>query len=82
MGTTSVTMRPINSGYVSTGHLLAGKERSAHFGILRHFCTLVFCNLDEDVIHKSSGFWRFDQFFRSVDVGVESFAKFVGGILR
>ncbi len=75
-------MNQRNSGYVATGHLLAGKEPDAHFATLRHFCTLIFCNLDEDDIHKSSGFWRYDQFFRSVEVGVDSFAKFVGGILR
>lgn len=75
-------MKSLNSGYVATGHLLASKEQSAHFSTLRHFCTVIFCNLDDNVIHKSSGFWRFEQFFRSVDISVESFAKFVGGILR
>ncbi len=75
-------MRPLNSGFVCTGHLLANKEAPAHFQTLRHFCTLIFCNLDDGAVDKSSGFWRYDQFFRSVEVGVESFAKFVSGILR
>jgi len=72
----------LNSGYVAVGHLLAAKAKEEYFSTLRHFCTVLFCNADENMLHKSSGFWRLEQFFRSVEPGVESFAKFVNGILR
>ena len=72
----------VPDGFVSIGHLLANKTKEQYVQTLRHFCTVVFCNLGEDMIHKSTGFYRYDQFFSSVDANVESFAKFVGGILR
>ncbi len=71
-----------NTGLVAVGHLLANKSPDNYFKALRHFCTLIFCNMDEKDIHKSSGFWRFDQYYKSVNVNVDSFGKFVNGILR
>jgi hypothetical protein len=71
-----------NTGLVAVGHLLANKSPDNYFKSMRHFCTLIFCNMDDKQIHKSSGFWRFDQFFKSVDINIESFGKFVNGILR
>ena len=72
-----------NSGFVSIGHILSGKRPELYRETMRHFCTVIFCNLDEERIHnKSEGFYRFDTFFKSVPVSVESFAKFFGGILR
>ncbi len=80
--TVKSSRRMKNSGYVSIGHVLASKPVGDLVKALRHFCTVMFCGLEEEVIHKSSGFWRFDTFFRRVEVTVESFAKFVDGILR
>ena len=68
------------SGFV--GHLLENKSTDGFFQAMRHFCTVMFCNMDEKLIHKSSGYWRFDQFFSSVPINVESFGKFVCGVLR
>ena len=67
---------------VAVGHVLENKSPDAYLQAMRHFCTIMFCNMDEKLIYKSSGYWRFDQFFSSVEVSVESFGKFVAGILR
>ena len=69
-------------GIVAVGHVLENKTPDAYLQAMRHFCTVMFCNMDEKLIHKSSGYWRFDQFFSSIEVSVESFGKFVAGILR
>ena len=69
-------------GMVAVGHVLENKSPDAYLQAMRHFCTIMFCNMDEKLIYKSSGYWRFDQFFSSVEVSVESFGKFVAGILR
>lgn len=70
------------SGFVAVGHLLENKSPDGYFQAMRHFCTVMFCSMDEKLIYKSSGYWRFDQFFSSVEVNIESFGKFVTGILR
>ena len=71
-----------NSGFVAVGHLLENKLPANYFQAMRHFCTVMLCNMDEKLIYKSSGYWRFDQFFSSVDINVASFGKFVSGVLR
>ncbi len=73
-----------NSGYVAVGHLLANKEPDTYIKTLRHFCTVIFSNVDENLIHKSSGFWLYDHFFHrsEVAVSVEGYSKFLSGILR
>ena len=70
------------SGFAAVGHLLENKSPDGYFQAMRYFCTVMFCNMDEKLIHKSSGYWRFDQFFSSVEINVESFGKFVAGVLR
>lgn len=71
-----------NSGYVAVGHILSSKDQSDHFKALRHFCAILFCNMDEDMVHKSSGFWLYDKYMASTQVTVESFSKLLNGILK
>ena len=50
---------------------------------LRHFCSILFCNMDESMIYNSSGFWNFDQFFQEgMEATAENMAKFLGGVLK
>lgn len=50
-----------NSGLVSVGHLVAPKYMDEYKLTFRHFCTVLACNLSEDMIHKSAAHWMFDQ---------------------
>lgn len=70
-----------HSGFASVGHLLANNPRSKHLQVLKHYCTFLFCNVDDSFIQKSSGFIQFDEFFTHVQPSVDAFAKFVKGVL-
>jgi hypothetical protein len=36
-----------NSGYVAVSHLLANKKPENYAAAMRHFCTVMFCNMTE-----------------------------------
>jgi hypothetical protein len=71
-----------NSGYVAVGHVLGMKDAKDHVKTLRHFCAVIFCNMDEDMVNKSHGFGLYDKFMSSTSASVESFAKLLDGMLK
>ena len=75
-----------NGGYVALGHLLAMKPSSSSPNdckkTLRDFCSVLFGRMDETTVHKSNGFWRFDEFFQNIEPTAENMAKFLTGILK
>lgn len=70
-----------NSGLVSVGHILIGNY-SSDVKTLRHLYTVLLCNLDEEMVHKTSGFYLFDKFMSTSKATVENFSTLILGILR
>ena len=71
-----------NSGYVAVGHILASKEPRDYVKTLRYFCSVIFVNLEEDMVCKSHGFGLYDKFMSTAThVTLSSFSKFLSGML-
>ena len=71
-----------NSGYVAVGHILASKEPRDYVKTLRYFCSVIFVNLEEDLVCKSHGFGLYDKFMSTAThVTLSSFSKFLSGML-
>lgn len=76
----------IQSGYAAVGHLLAldgpNQPQVEQKGIAKHFLTVLLGNVEDSMVLKTSGFWQFESFFNNVDVTVETFGKFLDGVLK
>ena len=71
-----------NSGYVAVGHILASKEPRDYVKTLRYFCSVIFVNLEEDMVCKSHGFGLYDKFMSTAThVTLSTFSKFLSGML-
>lgn len=72
-----------NNGYVSVGHLIGHKKsRTDYVNTLRLFVKMLNITLDEAMIDKPSTMWKYEEFFKSADICLRSFANFVNGIMR
>lgn len=64
------------------GHLLAKKDIGEHKSLLKHLCTVIFCNVEDNVLNKESGFVQFDKFFSNLKVTVETFSSYLYSIQK
>ena len=72
-----------NTGYISAGHLVGTKKNRPDFVItLRHLVKILTLTIDDDLIDKRSALWKFEEFFKSADIGLQSFGNFVNGMLK
>ena len=70
-----------NTGYIAVAHLF--KENHEMITDLRCFLNYFIATLDnEELIDKTSALWKFDEFFKTAKVSLQSFSSFFIGILK
>ena len=55
-----------NSGYVAIGHLIGGKSKEEIVKTLKHFISVMFKALDDNMINKVDFEWNLDKFMEKM----------------
>ena len=58
-----------NSGYVAIGHLIGGKSKEEIVKTLKHFISVMFKALDDNMINKVDFEWNLDKFMEKMPKG-------------
>ena len=58
-----------NSGYVAIGHLIGGKSKEEIVKTLKHFISIMFKALDDNMINKVDFEWNLDKFMEKMPKG-------------
>ena len=58
-----------NSGYVAIGHLIGGKSKEEIVKTLKHFISVMFKALDDNMINKVDFEWNLDKFIEKMPKG-------------
>ena len=62
-----------NSGYVAIGHLIGGKSKEEIVKTLKHFISVMFKALDDNMINKVDFEWNLDKFMEKIPKGKKLF---------
>ncbi len=59
-----------------------GSEQCFVFSALKHFVNIVMITVDKDMLDNNASVWKYEEFFKSSAICLDSFSMFLSGIIK